>query len=245
MRRRPKIGITTRLELDSGRFYLDRRYSEAVEMSGGLPVMIPLIPEEGYIESLFAQIDGLLLPGSNTDIDPAYYNEEPDPALGTVIPEKERTDLLALKYAFEKGIPVLAICFGMQVLNVFCGGSLIQDLRSEGIDAVKHDQGVPYERNSHSVRIDHGLILKSFSSVAEAHGEIRVNSSHHQAVRNIGSGLAAVGYSSDGVVEAIEGVDDGHWVLGVQWHPEMTFSFDPVSKEIFKIFVERSSDVAS
>jgi putative glutamine amidotransferase len=202
--------------------------------------MIPLIPEDGYIEALFSQLDGLLLPGSNTDIDPAYYNEEPHPALGTVIPEKETTDLLALKYAFEKQIPILAICFGMQVLNVFCGGSLIQDLRSEGIDGIKHDQGVPYERNSHSVKLDQGRILQGFSSVAEFNGEIRVNSSHHQAVRNTGSGLAAVGRSSDGVIEAIEGLSDRHWVLGVQWHPEMTFSFDPTSKEIFKVFVEES-----
>lgn len=238
MVRRPRIGITTRLELGTGRFYLDRRYCSAVEASGGIPILIPLIAGTDFVRQVVDCIDGLLLPGSNTDVDPAYYDEEPEPRLGTVIPEKDETDLLALRYAEDKGLPILAICFGMQVLNVFRGGSLIQDIESSRSTAIKHDQGIPYERNSHSIDVKGGTLLSRMGSVRAEGCEFRVNSSHHQAVKSVGRDLAAVAWASDGVIEAIEDDRSGRWVLGVQWHPEMTFDADAISREIFKVFVE-------
>ncbi|QQS33082.1 MAG: gamma-glutamyl-gamma-aminobutyrate hydrolase family protein [Acidobacteriota bacterium] len=240
MVRRPRIGITTRLELSTGRYYLDRRYCTAVEASGGIPILIPLIPTTEFVRQMIDCVDGLLLPGSNTDVDPSYYGEEPEPLLGTVIPEKDETDLLALRFAEENALPILAICFGMQVLNVFRGGSLIQDMASGGLTTLKHDQGMPYERNSHSVSIEADSMLSRLDPVRSADGEIRVNSSHHQAIKSVGRDLAAVAWASDGVIEAIEDTRNGRWALGVQWHPEMTFDHDPVSKEIFKVFVEIS-----
>jgi putative glutamine amidotransferase len=115
---RPKIGLTMRLELDTRRFYLGRDYSEAVEGSGGLPVHIPLISDRAYIEHLLSGLDGVLLPGSDSDVDPALYGEHPHPQLGNVVPEKDETELLVLEVAELLGLPMLAICYGMQALNV-------------------------------------------------------------------------------------------------------------------------------
>jgi putative glutamine amidotransferase len=105
--------MTTRLELETRRFYLGRDYSEAVAAAGGIPVQIPLIPERQYIESVVGGLDGILLPGSDTDVDPARFGEEPHPKLKKVIPEKDATDLMVLEEVEKLNLPVLAICYGM------------------------------------------------------------------------------------------------------------------------------------
>src|SRR4051812_32660236 len=110
MNRRPLIGITLRLEIGTGRFYLGRDYSEAVEAAGGVPVHLALIPKEEYISSVLVGLDGVLLPGSNTDVDPHLYGEEPHPQLGTVIPEKDKTEMLVLAEIDRLTLPLLAIC---------------------------------------------------------------------------------------------------------------------------------------
>src|SRR5690349_8184208 len=118
---RPRIGITMRIELETDRFYLARHYSEAVEGAGGAPVHISLIPRRGYIESLMEGLDGILLPGSDSDVDPLRYGRDPHPKLGSVHPLKDETDMLVLEEIERRRVPLLAICFGMQVLNVACG----------------------------------------------------------------------------------------------------------------------------
>ncbi|MBV9215566.1 MAG: gamma-glutamyl-gamma-aminobutyrate hydrolase family protein [Acidobacteria bacterium] len=239
MARRPKIAITMRLELPTDRFYLGRDYSEAIENAGGIPLHLSLIPKAEYIAEALADIDGILLPGSNTDIDPAYYQEEPRPQLGTVIPVKDDTDMMVLSEAERRNIPVLGICFGMQALNVSRGGSLIQDIESQVPGCVKHEQGAPATRVSHGLRLEAGSILSSLKSAKE---QVRVNSSHHQAVKDVGRDLRATAWASDGVIEAVEDTREGRFVLGVQWHPELTASWDGLSREIFALFVEESSN---
>jgi putative glutamine amidotransferase len=128
---RPRIGLTMRLEFETRRFYLGRDYSEAVEAAGGLPVHIPLIPDKQFVCDLIEHLDGILLPGCDSDIDPAYYGEEPHLKLKKVVPEKDETDLLVLAEADRLNLPVLAICYGMQALNVFRGGTLIQDIDAQ------------------------------------------------------------------------------------------------------------------
>src|SRR5687768_1131344 len=123
MELRPRIGMTMRLEMETHRFYLGRDYSEVVESLGGVPVHIALIPKREYIAEVMKDIDGVLLPGSNTDVDPEYYGEEPHPKLGTVIAEKDQTDRLVLEEIELQNLPLLAICFGMQALNVHHGGT--------------------------------------------------------------------------------------------------------------------------
>src|SRR4026208_843800 len=146
---RPRIGITTRLELESDRFYLSRHYSEAVEAAGGGPLHISLIPRRGYLSAVMDELDGVLLPGSDSDVDPLRYGAEPHPQLGTVVTIKDETDLRVVAAAERGGIPICAICFGMQVLNVSRGGTLIQDINSQVPDAIKHEQGAPRDRAPH------------------------------------------------------------------------------------------------
>src|SRR5256885_13195601 len=172
---RPRIGITMRIELETNRFYLARYYSEAVEAACGLPVHIPLIPSADFVNGVMNSLDGLLLPGSDSDMDPLRYGREPHPRLGSVHPEKDETDLLALAAADQQAMPVFAICFGLQSLNVSRGGTLIQDIESQHPAAIKHQQGTPRDRHSHRVRLLKGSRLRQL-----AHGDDAPVNSHHQ-----------------------------------------------------------------
>ena len=239
MAKRPRIGITMRLEIETRRFYLGRDYCEAVEACGGIPVHIGLIPKPEYVAEAVAGLDGILLPGSNTDVDPHYFGEEPHHRLGTVIPEKDETDRLVLAEAERLNIPLLGICYGMQALNVARGGTLVQDIESQIKSSFKHEQGSPHNRNSHSLKIAKGSFLSALPSVRSAKEAIRVNSSHHQAVAKLGKNLKAVAWAKDGVIECVQDTRKNRFALGVQWHPELTASWDRLSWEIFEMFVDR------
>jgi putative glutamine amidotransferase len=239
--RRPLIGITMRHELETDRFYLARQYGEAVTGAGGVPIHIPLIPDPDLIKSFVEMLDGVLLPGSASDVDPLRYGREPHAKLGQVHPLKDETDLLVLKEVEERRLPLLAICFGMQVWNVYRGGNLIQDIASEVPKAHKHEQGAPRDRLSHRVSIRPGSLLEGLSPEASA----LVNSHHHQALEQLGEGLEASAWSSDGIVEAVEETREGRWALGVQWHPEIGWERDLLSKNIFKSFLNAALSRAS
>jgi len=238
MGKRPRIGITMRLELATQRFYLGRDYSEAVEAFGGVPVHLRLIPKPEYIAEAMAGLDGILLPGSNTDVDPHYYGEEPHHQLGTVIPAKDETDRLVLCEVERLNMPLLAICYGMQALNVVRGGTPIQDIESQVKGSFKHEQGIPATRNSHGLKIGKGSILSNLPAVKASKGDLRVNSSHHQAIAKVGKNLKAIAWAKDGIIEAVQDTRKDRFVLGVQWHPELTSSHDHISQEIFELFVK-------
>lgn len=227
-----------RLELETRRFYLGRDYCEALEAAGAVPVHIPLIPKPDYISSVLEGLDGILLPGCDSDVDPALYGEEPHPKLGRVVPEKDATDMLVLAEAERLGLPVLAICYGVQALNVFRGGTLVQDIESQVPDCLKHEQGKPLGRNSHGIEVEKDSILYGLTSAREA----RVNSHHHQAVKAPGRDLKVTARAKDGVIECIEDVREDKFVLGVQWHPEMSWETDELSAGIFKLFVGQCAD---
>jgi putative glutamine amidotransferase len=233
---RPKIGISMRLEIPSRRFYLGRDYSEALVGAGASPVHIPLIPDKGFLADLAAGLDGILLPGSDTDVDPARFGEQPHPNLGTVIDEKDRTDLFLLEEAERIGLPVFAICFGMQVLNVFRGGTLIQDIGSQVERPIKHQQGLPLERRSHSIQVEPNSLLEKALGVGLS--TTKVNSHHHQAIGKIGNDLQSTAFAPDGVVEAIEDTRNGRFNFGAQWHPEIDWRNDPLSLALFGEFVK-------
>jgi len=235
---RPKIGITMRLEIETRRFYLGRDYSEAVEAAGGDPLHIGLIPKREFIASVLSGMHGVLLPGSDTDVDPHLYGEEPHPNLKRVVPEKDETDRLVIEEAEKLLLPVLAICYGMQALNVSRGGSLIQDIESQVDGSIKHEQGVPLARGSHRLSFNDSWILAGEASGLAAKSDLRVNSHHHQAIGTIGERLEAAAFAADGVIESIQDVREGNFVLGVQWHPELSWSSDPLSAAVFEKFVE-------
>jgi putative glutamine amidotransferase len=234
---RPSIGITMRLELETDRFYLSRFYSEAVEAAGGVPVHLSLIPRKGYLETAVAGLDGILLPGSDSDVDPLLYGREPHRQLGRVHPLKDETDLLVLETVERLGVPLLAICFGMQVLNVSRGGTLIQDIPSEMPEAINHQQGAPRERRSHRIKLLEGSLL---AELAGKKSEV-VNSHHHQAIETVGRELIATAWTADGLVEALEDPRGDRFALAVQWHPELGWDGDAFSRTIFERFVEAAS----
>lgn len=227
-----------RIDYPSERFYLSRHYSEAVAAAGGAPVHISLIPYAEYIDAVVDGVDAILLPGSDSDVDPLRYGQQPHPALGSVHTIKDETDLLVINAAERKQIPLLAICFGMQVLNVSRGGTLIQDIRSQLPDAIKHEQGAPRDRPSHSVKVAAGSKLNEIIKTED----LAVNSHHHQAIETLGADLVATAWSSDRVIEAFEDPRPDSFVIGVQWHPEMGWQNDLFSQRLFNSFVAHARE---
>ena len=225
-----------RIELGTDRFYLSRYYSEAVEAAGGAPCHISLIPTPDYIASIVDGLDGLLLPGSDSDVDPVRYAAEPHPALGSVHPLKDETDLLVLDEVERRKLPLFAICFGMQVLNVHRGGTLVQDIATQMPEAIKHEQGIPRDRPSHRVQLLTGSTVAGLAHTDTA----LVNSHHHQAIETVGRDLVATAWTSDGVVEALEDPRPDRYVLGVQWHPELGWNRDQFSQALFKRFIREA-----
>lgn len=237
MSRRPRIGIPMRIELPTDRFYLSRYYSEAVEAAGGAPVHISLIPKPDYVDSVVDGLDGILLPGSDSDVDPLRYGQQPQRNLGAVHPIKDETDLLVIEAVERRRIPLFAICFGMQVLNVSRGGTLIQDINSQLPDAIKHEQGAPRDRPSHRVDLAEKTRLASIAGV----GSHIVNSHHHQAIETLGADLIATAWASDGIIEALEDPRPDRFMVAVQWHPELGWEHDAISRQLFAAFVKEAA----
>ncbi len=217
---RPRIGIPWRSlkEENAGRREKLEPYLRAVEAAGGEAVPISLRESPEELARLAEDFDGFVLPGSSADVDPKRYGAGRGAYTAEADPARERADYALLDHAFREHKPVLAICYGTQLLNVYRGGTLVQDIRSEVRDALEH----PWQREAgrpephHAAQIISGTRLELLAERREA----EVNSSHHQSVREPGEGLRIVARSPDGVVEAIEWTGENDWVLGVQWHPE-------------------------
>jgi len=224
---RPWIGIPTRYHGKSEIVGQIRHYLDAIIWAGGLPLLIPTGEDAALVREYAARIDGILLPGSPTDVDPARYGAQPHPKLGERYPEREATDFTLLEYADNNAIPLLGICFGAQSLNVHRGGTLVQDIPSVVPAAKEHEEG-----SRHLVRLERESLLGMLASTED----VEVNSYHHQSVERPGSQLRVVAMAPDGVVEAVED-NSGRFVVGVQWHPERGWRDDAVSQAIFKSFV--------
>jgi len=212
-------------------------YIAALEAAGAQVRVVPLDEPQERVAQLLAGVQGILLPGSRFDVDPQRYGEEPIPACGAADPTRTAVDELLLQDAFNLRKPILAICHGTQSLNVWRNGSLIQDLRT----AVNHRPGRDVAE-AHPVQIRAGSrlehLLQQDSPGADAH-ETRVNSSHHQAIRAPGDNLQVSAVSpADGVIEAVELDAPDHFVLGVQWHPERTYTQSAFSRALFAALVQ-------
>ena len=220
---RPLIAVTTSIAPAANgrpeRATLNSAYLRAVEGAGGAPVMIAPRFDDETVSALMANVSGLVLTGGG-DVDPARYGEAPNGTqMDSVSAERDTMEATALRIALERGLPVLAICRGMQLLNVALGGSLYQDLRSQCPSDINHTQTADGRHTRDEVT--HGVRVKAGTCLASILGgtDLRVNSMHHQALRALGRGVTAVAWAPDGVVEGVE-VPGECWVVGVQWHPE-------------------------
>ena len=186
-------------------------------------------------EEMVQGIDGLLLTGGS-DLDPGYYGEEPLPELGETVPERDAFEMAVLRHALERSMPVFGICRGMQLLNVALGGTLYQDLPSQlHPDLIAHRQQMPKWQWTHEVEVDAG---SEVAKIMEA-TRLRVNSYHHQAIKDLPDDLMAVAHASDGVIEVVESHDlSERWLVGVQWHAEaMRDTKGPEHRNLFKAHV--------
>jgi putative glutamine amidotransferase len=217
--------------------YVHHDYHKSVAANGGIPIILPYINEEIALETL-PLCDGIILSGGE-DVDPQFYGEDPHPQLGPTIPERDIAEIVIAKYALENNIPLLAICRGIQILNVALGGTLIQDIPCQVNEPIQHSQIVNRSRDTHWVNIENDS--KLFQLLGSE--RVRVNSLHHQSIGRIASELRVVARSSDGVVEAVEYVYPSTFTIGVQWHPESMASTNAQMNNLFAEFIKSSLKV--
>lgn len=232
---RPRIAIPVP---HSNQEYAGRslpQYERAVEMAGGEPVRIPLDQTPEQVMKLIERCDAVLLPGSKADVDPAKYEAPRNPHTNAADIGRDTVDELLLQDAYNMRKPLLGICYGLQALNVYRTGTLIQHIESP----INHEAG-------RQVAVAHTVDVVPSSRLARILGrlgKVSVNSSHHQSAEVIGDGLRAVARCpEDGVVEAVEGTAPDHFVLAVQWHPERTVNDDEPSRAIFRALVEAARE---
>lgn len=211
------------------------QYIAALQSAGATAVVVPLHERQDRVARLLAGVQGILLPGSGFDVDPQTYGEDRIAACGAPDPARTAVDELLLQDAFSLYKPILAICYGIQALNVWRNGKLIQDLVQDGKTAVNHAPGREVHE-AHPIRIETGSKLAKLAPAGA--GTALVNSSHHQALRVPGDNLLVTAISpADGVIEGIELDSEDHFVIGIQWHPERTYTTSPFSRAIFGGFV--------
>ena len=227
-KKKPVIGITT--DIKDEHFVIEEKYAHAVIKAGGIPLLIPSVTGNPELSGgTMAALGGLLLPGSR-DMDPKFYNEEPHPKLMPMSLERTETEFSVLNHAIEREIPVLGICGGMQLINVYYGGSLFQDICEFPPDALPHEKG-----SAHDIEVKEGTVLHEITGKKN----FPVKSYHHQSVKEVGEGLRVNAVTSDGIIEGIES-ESASFVLGVQWHPELEDT--EISEAIFYKFIEESGE---
>lgn len=225
---RPIIALSCSWEESEDTYFLSADYIRSIEEAGGAPIILPSLRQESVHDIL--QICSAIVFAGGGDIDPVYWGESPLSGLGRIDPERDRFELSLARLAYELRIPALGICRGCQLMNVACGGSLIQDIDS----FLCHEQNAPRHYPFHDIVVKEGTLLHQLVATPT----IRVNSFHHQAVRAAGRGITFCAWAEDGIVEAICSVSHPFW-LGVQWHPESMKCH--TSSRLFKALVQSCS----
>lgn len=239
---KPIIGISGSILQDASglfpgyaRAYVNDDYVQAVIASGGIPLIIPFNQDQTIVQAQIDLIDGLLLSGGH-DVYPHNYNEEPHRLLGDVFPARDTFDFELVKYSEARQIPILGICRGAQLLNVYHGGSLYQDLSEvPNPDVLKHFQNQTPTLLSHTIKLTPETILATIFAT----DALRVNSFHHQVIHTVAPCFKVSAVALDGVVEAIEH-EHYPWQVGVQWHPEMLHATNEKMKDLFSTFVAQA-----
>lgn len=240
---KPIIGITASMtwEKDRDAFsgykrnYLSFDYADAITAAGGIPVIIPVSADEEMIREVCGRLDGLLLSGGS-DISPIFLGEEPKPGLGLTLMDRDQSEWWLLEAAMSRRLPILGICRGFQVLNCFLGGTLYQDLSENPSLTVLHDyNGLPGDP-AHSITAEPDSLIGQLLA-----GHDQVNSHHHQVLKTIAPSLRVTARARDGAPEAVEGRSGDHFILGVQFHPEMMYRRYDYVRPIFCRFIEEAA----
>ncbi len=251
---RPRVGVPWRTSMEETKGITSKLqyYFDAVEAAGGSPVSISLSLSKARLAAEIADLDAFVLPGAPADVNPALYNAPVHAKTHEADANRENTDFGIIDHAFASGKPVLAICYGCQSLNVCLGGSLYQDISSELRTDIQHSkEGLPADAPDpiHAALIDSGGELAQLAASSgiekRAHGfDVRINTSHHQSIRDLGQGLRVAAVAPDGVIEAVEHEPHKHWVVGVQWHPER-MKDDVLAGMLFRALVQATRAAAA
>lgn len=227
------IGLTTYGRNEAGRHELPAEYSDSVVRAGGLPVLLPPVADDALAAGWLDRLDGVILTGGG-DIDPSRYGGEAHPTVYNLDPARDRSEMAVARAALDRDLPILAICRGLQILNTVLGGTLYEDVPDAIGEQVTH-RAVPHSPVRHDVRIEAGSCLAGILGQTTTESV----SWHHQAIRELGTGLTPAAYAEDGLIEAAE--LSGHaWCIGVQWHPELAAADNPVQQKLFDALVNRA-----
>ena len=225
------IGVTPALSDTPGRLIINEDYLHAVIRAGGLPVLLPLTDNEAQMEEALRRVDGLLLSGG-ADVGPEYYGEETLPYCGETSPRRDQMEFFLCKKALEMDLPILAICRGHQVLNCTLGGTLYQDIATQYSEELKHPRYEVPRDQVHEVMVEKDTKLHQITGLST----LKVNSRHHQAVKEAGRGAIVSARATDGLIEGIE-VPSKKFVVSIQWHPESLSDYAPDAQALFNAFV--------
>lgn len=228
------IGISVNWDPKKRRVNMPNDYVTAILRAGALPLLFPLTDDETALRAMVDKVDGVVFPGGE-DIDPREYGEESLPACGEIVPERDRQEFYTYRYLLTTGKPFLAVCRGIQLVNVMQGGTLWQDLKTQAPSDIDHAQFDVGVGPVHDVELVRGSLLKRVTGVERAH----VNSRHHQNIKALGKGLRANAYAPDGLIEGIE-FEDGYPALALQWHPENLAPTQPEMQRVFDWLVSEA-----
>jgi len=228
------LGVSCSWDDSREKYYLNSLYSRGITAAGGIPFLIPDCLGKKEIQELPSLLNGVLLSGGG-DVDPAYFGEEPLPACGEITPERDAFEAELVRMCLAAGMPILGICRGAQIINIAAGGDIYQDINTQIKGSLQHNQKAPYWAPTHNILIQTGTRLEAVLKEKS----IRVNSFHHQSVRNPAPGFIISARSSDGVIEAIESTEHP-FAMGVQCHPEGMWEKDSRFLELFRALVTAS-----
>jgi putative glutamine amidotransferase len=231
-----RVGVPwrTAAEEAAGKRDAYQKYLDCVRAAGGEPVELSLSLGREKLAEVARQLDAFVLPGSPADVDPQWYHAARHPQTAEADARREQTDFALYDHAFAERKPALAICYGVQSLNVWLGGTLVQDIAGELDTDIRHD----WDRKSGAPEPHHKIRIEPETELGRLAGarELAVNSSHHQAIQRWGRGLRIGAQAPDAVIEAVELASAGHWVMGVQWHPERAPE-DDLTRALFDALV--------
>jgi putative glutamine amidotransferase len=240
--RRPNIGVTPDISPPSpdqpATYQLKVAYADAVARAGGLPIVLPYSEERGCVDSYLDRISGLVVTGGAFDIAPEMYGESAREGLGALKESRTAFEASLIRGALERGVPLLGVCGGMQLLNVVAGGTLIQDIGREVARATEHEQKHDRTQPQHPVDIKEGTVLSELLGK----GQVMVNSTHHQAVNKLGKDVVVSAVAMDGIIEAIE-LSSHFFALGIQWHPELLINSIPLHLGLYRGLVNKAREL--